>query len=68
MKKLTLILMAMLLSTASVWARPALSKPVDVKQPDGTVITLRLRGDEFLSFTTTVDGYTVVKGEDGFYR
>ena len=68
MKKLTMILMAMLLGTASLWARPALSKPVDVKQPDGTVITLCLRGDEFLSFTTTIDGYTVVKGADGFYR
>ena len=63
-----MILMTMLLSTASLWARPALSTPVDVKQPDGTVITLCLRGDEFLSFTTTIDGYTVVKGADGFYR
>ena len=32
------------------------------------MITLCLRGDEFLSFTTTIDGYTVVKGADGFYR
>jgi len=58
----------MLLSTASLWARPAYSKPVDVKQPDGTTVTLMMRGDEFLSFTTTIDGYTVIKGEDGFYR
>lgn len=63
-----MILMTMLLSTASLWARPAWSKPVDVTQPDGTVVTLCLRGDEYLSFSTTVDGYTVIKCADGFYR
>ncbi len=68
MKRLTMILMTMLLSTASLWARPAWSKPVDVTQPDGTVVTLCLRGDEYLSFSTTVDGYTVIKCADGFYR
>ena len=54
-------MMTMLLGVASLCARPAYSKPVDVRQPDGTMVTLLMRGDEFLSFTTTVDGYTVVK-------
>ena len=58
----------MLLCTATTWARPGYSKPVDVKQPDGTTITLLMRGDEFLSFMTTTDGYTVIKGSDGYYR
>lgn len=69
MKRITvLIMMVMLLGVASLWARPGYSKPVDVYQPDGTTVTLLMRGDEFLSFMTTADGYTVVKGADGFYR
>ena len=48
-------------------ARPGFSKPVDVLQPDGTTITLLMHGDEFRHFMTTTDGFTVVKGEDGFY-
>mgnify|MGYP002625614840 FL=1 len=58
----------MLLGATSLWARPGYSKPVDVLQPDGTTVTLLMHGDEFLSFMTTTDGYTVVKGSDGFYR
>lgn len=36
-------------------------------QPDGTVITLQLHGDEHCHWTT-MDGVPVVKGDDGFYR
>ena len=68
MKRSLLLITVMLLGVASLWARPAYTKPVDVRQPDGTTVTLLMRGDEFLSFMTTVDGYTVVKGEDGYYR
>ena len=68
MNRLLSICFLMLLGTTSLWACPAFPKPADVKQPDGTVLTLCLHGDEFLSFSTTIDGYTVVKGADGFYR
>ena len=60
-------MMTMLLGTAALWARPGYNKPVDVLQPDGTTITLLMHGDEFLSYMTTTDGYTVVKGANGFY-
>lgn len=68
MKRLSILMLVMLLGVASLWARPGYSKPVDVLQPDGTTVTLLMRGDEFQSFMTTVDGYTVIKGDDGFYR
>ncbi len=68
MKKIAFLTMAMLLGVTSLWARPGYTKPVDVRQPDGTTITLLMHGDEYLSFMTTIDGYTVVKGDDGFYR
>ncbi len=61
-------MIVMLLGVASLWARPGYPKPVDVPQPDGTTVTLLMRGDEFRNFITTIDGYTVVKGADGYYR
>ena len=67
MKRLIIIAILMLLGVASMMAVPAYPKPVDVKQPDGTTVTLLLRGDEFLHFSTTTDGFTVTKRADGFY-
>jgi M6 family metalloprotease-like protein len=43
-------------------------EPVTVFQPDGTGIELTLHGDEFLDYTTTADGFTVVKDIDGYYH
>lgn len=68
MKRLSTLMAVMLLGAVSLWARPGYTKPVDVKQPDGTIVTLLMHGDEFMHFMTTTDGYTVTKGADGFYR
>lgn len=67
MKKLSMIMMAVLLGTASLWARPALKGTVSMKQPDGTSVSIRLVGDEYLHYSTTADGYTVVKNDRGYY-
>lgn len=48
-------------------AIPADPRPVTVKQPDGSMLTIVLHGDEFFHYTTTVDGYTVVKNDKGYY-
>lgn len=48
-------------------ASPAYPEPVTVVQPDGTTLTLRLYGDEFFSYATTIDGYNVRQGGDKFY-
>ena len=48
-------------------AIPADPTPVKVTQPDGSTLTVRLHGDEFFHFTTTHDGYTVMKNEAGYY-
>lgn len=50
-----------------VFAVPAHKGSVKVSQPDGSVVTLQLHGDEYLHFTTTDDGYSVVKNEQGAY-
>jgi M6 family metalloprotease-like protein len=42
-------------------------RPADVEQPDGTLLTVVAAGDEVIHYTRTVDGYTLLQGEDGFY-
>ena len=48
-------------------ATPADPTPGQVTQPDGSKLTLILHGDEFFNYLTTIDGYTVVKNEAGYY-
>lgn len=48
-------------------AVPAKKGTVQVKQPDGTTVTVSLHGDEWLHYETTDDGYTVVKDTRGYY-
>lgn len=59
--------MTLLLGAVTVCGRPALRGVLPVKQPDGTTISLRLNGDEYLHYTTTADGYALVKNASGFY-
>ena len=68
MKRYTLLLFVAAFVSAIAMARPALRRPSTVTQPDGTTITLLMHGDEFRHYTTTADGYTVVRGADGFWR
>lgn len=46
---------------------PAYPFPEQVKQPDGTVITLRAFGDRMLQLYETEDGYTVLRDKKGNY-
>lgn len=59
--------MALLLSTAVLMAVPAHRGAAQVRQPDGSTITLRLYGDEWMNFHATDDGYSVVKDQHGYY-
>ena len=45
---------------------PADKTPVRVTQPDGTTLTLRLVGDEFFHYNTTIDGYTILPVNGGW--
>ena len=60
-----LILLAMLAISVGAWAIPAHPQPATVTQPDGTQVTIKLHGDEFFNYTTTLDGYTVLRTESG---
>lgn len=46
---------------------PAAPYPIDVVQPDGDTLTIRLRGDEWKHWATTVDGYAIAKNDAGYY-
>jgi M6 family metalloprotease-like protein len=61
---LLLLLFAGIMSVQAVPAYPGVCK---VTQPDGTTLSIRLHGDEYLSYTTTEDGYSLVKNDKGVY-
>lgn len=52
----------------TVCAIPPAPKPVAITQPDGTVIKLIAKGNPFLHWQETTDGYTVVKNSNGVYE
>lgn len=58
---------AVIASAATAAAMPALQRQFVMTQPDGSQVTLTLRGDEFCHFYTTDDGQIVVGGADGYY-
>ena len=62
-----LLFMALLLGISSMKGVPAHPLPVKVQQPDGTYVTLRLVGDEWCHFQTTLDGYSIIKDTRGYY-
>lgn len=59
--------MAMLCGIAIFYARPAYRNTTQVTQPDGHRVTIRLVGDEYLHYNTTLDGYSLVRRDDGSY-
>ncbi|MDR0729993.1 MAG: M6 family metalloprotease domain-containing protein [Prevotellaceae bacterium] len=60
MKKITIILLFLLLAVTTVSAVTADPAPITKLQPDGTEITVRLRGDEKVHWMETLDGYTLM--------
>ena len=62
------LLPALCLSVSvAAWAVPARPGLVETRQPDGTVITVSLHGDEFLHWASTPDGYTLLPDSHGFW-
>ncbi|MDD4968730.1 MAG: M6 family metalloprotease domain-containing protein [Paludibacter sp.] len=59
------ILIVVLFITTNIYAIKATPYPIVITQPDGSKITIRLHGDEFFKYKTTVDGYTLVENNEG---
>ena len=66
LKQLSLIA-CLILCSLTTWAAKAESIPVQVRQADGSVITVILRGDEHINWYTTLDGVLLVQGADNNY-
>ena len=49
------------------WAVKADPRPVNVKQADGTMLTVMLHGDEDFHYYTTSDGVLLVQHKDAYY-
>lgn len=54
-----------LAASSAAWAVPAKPGLLDYPMPDGTTVSVRLSGDEHGHTYTTVDGYTLLPGDDG---
>jgi len=71
MKKYFLILSVFCATFLSAQQRPsrvpATPHPIEVSQPNGKKLTIRLHGDEWYHFRTTIDGFVIVENEKGFY-
>ena len=72
MKRIALIfivLMSVLAGAKPQPARvPAVREPIEVMQPDSTLLTVLLHGDEWKHWRTTIDGFVVEQDDKGFYR
>ena len=67
MKKSALLLFTAALMSISAMAIPAHPGLLPMPQPDGTMVTIGLVGDEYYHFNITGDGYTVMLNERGAY-
>ena len=67
MRKLSFTLLLMALVSLQALAIPAHRMMIQMPQPDGTLVTVRLVGDEFYHFNTTSDGYTILLNDAGAY-
>lgn len=54
-------------SILTVHSMPADRRPIEVTQPDGSKLTILLKGDEFLHITQSLDGYDLIQNKEGFY-
>ena len=61
-------MLCLALLCGSVFGIPASQKPVKATQPDGSVLTIIIKGDEFQSWITTLDGYSIQRNAEGYFE
>jgi len=62
--------LAILLSfvTNSLFAVIAYPYPVEITQPDGSKLTVILKGDEHIKWAQTIDGYSILRNSKGVFE
>lgn len=68
MKKVISFAILICLGVQYVNAVPANPKPKEIKQPNGTSLTVRLIGDEYYHYIITSDGLVIEKNSAGNYE
>lgn len=71
MKQFFRTIFAFILFTGSyltLSAIPAYPYPIKITQPDGSELTIMLRGDEFFRYKTTLDGVLLVEDANGIHK
>lgn len=70
MKMLRTLLWAFLACAACCQTARAIGaypRPILVRQPDGTALTVRIQGNENFHYVTTADGYLLSKNTEGYF-
>ena len=68
MKKIFVTIVLALCCIGAAWAVPAYPGLIRHTQPDGTVIMIRVHGDEYCHWVTDASGQVLEMGVDGYYR
>ena len=63
-----LVILCIVVVPKGVVAAPAFPGVTEVVQPNGTVIAVRLKGDEWRNWVETVDGYSVAQNRSGYWE
>lgn len=53
------------LISSMVYGVPADPNPIRVKQPNGSYVTIVLKGDEHIHWAESMDGYTLLRNVEG---
>ena len=68
MRKILVTLALFVSALYTLSAVPAYPGKIKVVQPDGSVITIQIHGDEWFSYVTDQRGQVIAQDADGFYR
>ncbi|MEE0927238.1 MAG: M6 family metalloprotease domain-containing protein [Bacteroidales bacterium] len=63
----TMMLLLLTMISVGVFAIPANKQAVTIKQPNGKYLTLIPCGDENVHWAKTIDQYTLVRNQEGFF-
>ncbi len=62
------VAIALLFAYQNAEAVQAYPDPIEYKLPDGSLLTIMLKGDEKVKWATTTDGYTILRNKKGFFE